>query len=100
MKKSITVLALSAASTSAMALVAPPRPGQVSIKTYCLEVYESADGAKNASSCDESANNVRRHAVILDNGCTEDQVALSTRVFNGKPQINISSCLPPNVAQL
>lgn len=99
MKKSITVLALSAASTAATAFPIFPS-SQVKFKTICLELYETAAGAKNASGCDAASNNASSHIPLLDNGCAENQVALTTRVVNGKADIKIASCLPPNVAQL
>jgi hypothetical protein len=98
MKKSIAVLALSASSTSAFAFMMQPQQ----TKTYCLSVYEGADGAKFASSCDESKNNEILGKDLLENGCAEDQVALTARKHKGQKKfdIQISACLPPNVVQL
>ena len=99
MKKSITVLALSVASTSAMALVVPPA-GSATYKTICLEVFEPVSGAAIARSCDATANNARSGVPLLVHGCAEGQIALNSRIVNGKADPQFSSCMPPNLAQL
>ena len=102
MKKTIAAIALSASSTSAFALIAPQNPIQT--KTYCVSLYDFDDGAKTAGSCDETKNNVTLGKEILSNGCAEEQVALiavkTGRGRAAKFNIEIGSCLPPNVVQL
>lgn len=95
MKKTIATIALTA-SSSAFALM--PQPAE--IKTICLNLYENADGATYAGSCDEAANNVIRGDKILANGCAEGQASLTAVKYSQDFDINIRACLPPNVAQL
>lgn len=94
-KTTVAALALSASSSS-FALMAPP----TQTKTICLEVYETAEGVSYSSGCDASSNNVELGLTILENGCAVDQVALIAHKYGRRFDIQISSCLPPNVAQL
>ena len=96
MKKTIAALALGASSSSAFALMPPP----IATKTICLAVAEDANGVQRATSCDASANNVTSGVPLLANGCAEDQVSLVALKFGNRYNINIASCLPPNVTQL
>lgn len=95
--KTVAALALSA-SSSAFALIAPPQD----TKTICVSVYETADGVKYAGGCDEVRNNEAAGLPILENGCAANQIALTaTRWSADLPyNIEIGSCLPPNVVQL
>jgi len=97
MKKTISAVALMASSTSAFALMAPP----TQTKTICLDVYENEDGVKYAGTCDQAKNNQILGATILENGCAEDQIALTSRKYQGGSwDISIRACMPPNVVQL
>jgi len=100
MKKSITAIALAASSTSAFALIAPNLGDEQ--KTYCVSTYEADDGSQYVSQCDETKNNERENRPLLQNGCAEGQAAISgfKRRSEKKFNIEISACLPPNVAQL
>ncbi|WP_141735035.1 hypothetical protein [Oligoflexus tunisiensis] len=96
-KKSVTALALTA-SSSAFALMRPP----VETKTICLDMYESAEGAAYAGTCDQSDNNETLKKKILENGCAEGQLAMTAQKWDKRGEFypSIHSCLPPNVAQL
>lgn len=104
MKKTITALALtaasSAASSAAFARPAPP----VATKTYCLDTFEDARGALVAGTCDQSQNNIDLGLPVLSNGCAATQIALTANKFTSDPDapfsIVVRPCLPPNVAQL
>jgi hypothetical protein len=96
MKKTISIAALAVSATTSFAFMAPP----TETKTYCLNMYTDASGAM-AGSCDQTRNNVRSGVQLGENGCAADQIALSTsRWGDGEFPIQISPCLPPNVAQL
>lgn len=108
MKRTVAALALSV-STPSFALMMPP----TKVKTICLDSYESEAGAKFAGNCDQAANNTELGLALLDNGCAEGQIAVTSAgytTFTKKPKhkakeelkfdIEIRSCLPPNVAQL
>ncbi|SMF79917.1 hypothetical protein [Pseudobacteriovorax antillogorgiicola] len=96
-QKTIAVMSL-AVSASASAFMPAPQPTKT--KTICLNSYELRDGSVNAGTCDESDNNYYDQREILDNGCAEGQIALKTKLVNGKFDINVRSCLPTNVVQL
>lgn len=96
MKKSIAALALTASSTSAFALGFPPSE----TKTICLDVYENEDGVKYAGGCDQAKNNATLEKPLLANGCAEGQVSLVAQKFSQNFDINVHSCMPPNVVQL
>ena len=97
MKKTIAAAALSA-STSALALWAPPAEQ----RTICLDKYENESGAIYGGSCDQSANNETLGLELLENGCAEGQIAITSQRYHNSEQwsVNIGPCLPPNVAQL
>jgi|SwirhisoilCB3_FD_contig_31_6346778_length_339_multi_4_in_0_out_0_1 hypothetical protein len=97
MKKTIAAMALTVASTG-FALMPPV----AQTKTYCLSQYEAADGSKVNGTCDNTANNQAAGLKNLANGCPAGQAALTAMKFQGGTQydINIYSCMPPNVVQL
>ena len=96
--KSIAVLAMSA--SSAFALIGPNPNLQK--KTICLNVHENAKGVLFAGSCDESRNNKIQGLDLLANGCAADQVSVVATKFsaNTKFNVQVNSCLPPNIVQL
>lgn len=107
MKKTIsaTIVALSSA-TSVLALWAP---APVESKTYCLGMYDIQNAEEGspvymAGTCDASYNNAYYQTPLLDNGCAEGQIALTTHRYGGGEEgefpIQIGSCMPPNVTQL
>jgi hypothetical protein len=100
MKKSIAALALSASSASAFGLLFEPQ--NTEIKTICLGVYEDEQGVKYAGGCDEANNNGLLSKPLLSNGCAEGQIALTAKKWPNAERfdIEIASCLPPNVVQL
>ena len=91
MKKTIASVALIASATSASALIFNPE--QVETKTYCLGFYESVEGKKFVGDCDEKAANKLYKLEVDENGCTENQVVMTT-IKN----IEIASC--PTFVQL
>ena len=105
MNKTITSAALIASAASAFAIVGPlPGVGervlhqdfqvkQQEQKFYCLNIFETAEGSKLLGSCDESVNNKRFGAEVDEQGCTENQAALSIT-----QNINIQAC--PGFIQL
>ena len=93
-KKTIAALAITA--SSAFALTAPPQE----TKVVCLTVHEDAKGVMYSGNCDESRNNKQEKLEILANGCAAEQISIRSTSFNGKFNVQISSCLPPNVVQL
>jgi hypothetical protein len=110
MKRTLAALTLSVATPS-FANFAPP----AEIKTICLGVYESANGAQYAGSCDESKNNEITGAALLENGCAEGQIAVTASRYESpkgataqkgkakeesKFDVQIKSCFAPNIAQL
>ena len=100
MKKTITALALSAASSSAFALMAPQNPEEIVTKTICLNVYQDAKGVSYAASSDATVNNEFYKVALLENGCAEGQVALTATKINKKFDVSIKSCVPVNITQL
>lgn len=108
MKRSVSLAALAlSVSTPSFALMMPP----VKTKTICLDSYEGAEGAKYAGNCDQAGNNAEAGVALLENGCAEGQIALTSVAYPSYPinnskkeelkfDIEIRSCLPPNVAQL
>lgn len=100
MKKTITALALSAASSSAFALMAPHNPEEIVTKTICLNVYQDSNGVSYADSCDASSNNEFYNSPLLANGCAQGQVALTATKINHKFNVSIKSCVPVNITQL
>lgn len=109
MKRTVAALALSV-STPSFALMMPA----VKVKTICLDTYESETGVKFAGNCDQATNNAESGVKLLENGCAEGQISLTSAAypdFSQTPKqkgqeeevkfdIEIRSCLPPNVAQL
>lgn len=97
MQFSKTIVAVAITASSAFALIGPGSEK----KTICLSVQENAEGILYAGSCDESRNNKLQNLEILANGCAANQVSVSARKFpGGQYNVQVSSCLPPNVAQL
>ncbi len=108
MKRTVAALALSI-STPSFALMMPA----TATKTICLDTFESEAGVKYAGNCDQAANNKELNLAVLENGCAEGQIALTSVAYptynqsakqKKKPElkfdIEINACLPPNVAQL
>lgn len=100
MKKTITVAALALSASTSFAIIGPPTDMQT--RTYCLNTYTSMDGGMMAGSCDETANNARRHAQLNENGCADSQISLQTskRRHEADYPIRVRACLPPNIVQL
>ncbi|RZA25960.1 MAG: hypothetical protein EOP10_05185 [Proteobacteria bacterium] len=112
MKRTVSAAALALSiSTPSFALMLPPS----ATKTICLDSYESETGAKFAGNCDQAANNKELALPLLDNGCADGQIALTSVAYPAsfvqnspkqkkntklKFDIEINNCLPPNVAQL
>ncbi len=108
-KRTVAALALSISSPSYALMLAP-----VKTKTICLDVYESETGVKYSGNCDQSANNAELNLEILENGCAEGQIALTSVAYpdysapkkkakkeaEPKFDIEIKACLAPNIAQL
>ncbi len=95
-KKTIAAVAITA--SSAFALTPPP----TAKKTICLDARETNQGTLIAGDCDQAKNNVILKKTILDNGCAAGQISLQARSW-GQPEkfnIEVHSCLPPNVVQL
>ena len=97
MKKSVTLLALAASSSSAFALIGPAR---LPTKVLCIETNESDDGALFGRTCDMTQRNRTEQKVILSNGCAEGQVSILSVKQAAKWTIDLNPCLPPNLAQL
>ena len=105
MKRTVAAIAMGI-STPSFALMLPAQ----ATKVICLDTFESEKGVKYAGNCDQAANNEILEATILENGCAADQIALTSVAYpvagkKGKPStlkydIEIKSCLPPNVVQL
>lgn len=91
MKKTISMLAILAAASSASAMIGPNQP---ETQTVCLQTYKTADGSLYAASCDSSRNNKSEELKLKKNGCAKGQVALS--VEKG----SVHSCLPAGAVQL
>jgi hypothetical protein len=108
MKRTVAALALSI-STPSFALMIPAS----ATKTICLDTYESETGVKFAGNCDQTPNNKEAGVALLENGCAEGQISLTSFAYPSynpsakqkkkqelKFDIEINTCLPPNVAQL
>jgi hypothetical protein len=85
MKKTVASLAILASLSTANALVGPgdstsrtpnPKPRPTPVKA-CLNTYQMADGSVVAGECDASEQNKIYGVEILENGCAEEQVAVS-----------------------
>lgn len=102
MLRTVSVLAIAAASTQASALI--DRGLTREQKTVCLSVSEGSEGELYGFRCDQSLNNQTQGREIKPNGCAEGQVAIiATRPrgsVNEDFQPFFPSCLPPNIAQL
>lgn len=101
MKKTISLAALTmSAATSTFAIIGPPVNQQT--MTYCLDTYTDIHGGKTAGDCDQMANNRMINAPTGPNGCTQDQIALTTRKLSHEREfpIRVRPCLPPNIVQL
>jgi hypothetical protein len=98
MRKTITVLAITASSSSAFALRAPT----VETINYCLNTFQNDSGATFAGTCDQSANNTTKQVPLLENGCAAGQISLEASKYQGSKEFSIViyPCLPPNIAQL
>ena len=96
--KKITVATLALSASASFAFIGPGAES----KTYCLNKYEDANGAVMVGTCDESRNNEDLGRELNSQGCAEGQVAMTATKHAHTQQFSpvISSCLPPNVAQL
>ncbi len=114
MKRTVSAAALAlSVSTPSFALMLPP----TATKTICLDTFESETGVKYSGNCDQAANNKELNLPLLENGCAEGQISLTSVAYPSfseapkkkkkqepaqelKFDIEIKACLPPNVAQL
>lgn len=98
MKKTIATIAIIASGSVSMAIARPPNPNAPKpvLKTVCLKISNTAsDRSQTVGFCDQTNNNKRAQADLLENGCAEGQVAIKT--YN---QVAISSCMAPGIVQL
>ena len=95
-----TLAAFAVTASSAFALIGPMPAAE--FKNICLAVYDNADGAKWAGQCDQTRNNEIKGLELLENGCAEGQISLTATKHQPSERfdIEIYSCLPPNVVQL
>ena len=96
-----TIAAFAFSASSAFALIGPG-VGQIETKALCLDLFEGGDGSQYAGKCDQTRNNHVQGFELLENGCTINQVAITAvkRFGSEKFDIEVRSCLPPNVVQL
>ena len=101
MKFQKTIAAFAVTASSAFALIGPGF-GQPETKQLCLDAYEANDGALFAGKCDQTRNNERNGRELLSNGCAVDQIAITAvKKFGAeKFDLEVRSCLPPNIVQL
>ena len=101
MKKTIAALAILTVGSMSSALVRPPPPGgklppKPVLTTVCLKISAVAsDRSQTLGFCDQSNNNKRAQADLLENGCAEGQAAIKT--YN---KVAIGSCMAPGIVQL
>jgi hypothetical protein len=95
-KKTIAAIAVTASSISSFALMPPPK----ATKNICLDVRQDAKGALYAGNCDQTRNNQTSGVELLANGCAVNQISLRATKYVEQFDINVRSCLPPNVVQL
>lgn len=92
----LTIAAVALSASSAFALIGPG----TQIKTICLGSSTDANGVQYAGNCDESANNKTLQKPLLPNGCAADQISVTAYGYQNKFNVEVTNCLPPNVAQL
>ncbi|MCB0393036.1 MAG: hypothetical protein KDD25_00670 [Bdellovibrionales bacterium] len=109
-KKTIAALAITAASSNAVAMRWPGSQDYEN-KTVCLSSYTDSNGLLYSGDCDNTANNVKFDKEILANGCAEKQSALATNrtraVFPDGTKgewsewsLEVPSCPDPRIVQL
>ncbi len=96
-KKTVALLALTISSSSFALRMQP-----IETKTVCLSSYELSDGSQRMGNCDESENNASLNKPVGENGCAENQVALTASKWRADQEFSpaIYSCLPHNITQL